>query len=119
MGALLGQLEEMAKDNNHVLRADNDAVVEAVTCKQVKIGTTTMKEGANAGKKRTTQGRCRYCSLGKRFEKINRGTKVKNGATRCIYTSSQHPGEYICKIGKHTCWAEHLAAHKEIDSPSR
>ena len=119
MGALLGQLEDMAKDNDHVLRADKDVVVEAVTYKQVKIGTTTIKEGANAGKKRTMQGRCRHCSLNKRFEKRGRGANAKNGATRCIYTYSQHPGEHTFKIGKYTCWAEHLAAHKEIDSPIR
>jgi hypothetical protein len=119
VGALLGQLEDMAKENDYVLCAENDAVVEAVTYEQVKIGTTTIKDGVHAGKKRTMQGRCRCCSLNKRFEKRGRGANAKNGATRCIYTCSQHPGEHTCKIGKCTCWAEHLAAHKEIDSPSR
>jgi hypothetical protein len=122
IGALLGQLEEMAKDNDHVLRAERYAVVEAATCKQVKIGTTATQEGVNAGKKRamhTGSLPVDYCSLGKRFEKVDKGTKVKNGAARCTYTCSQHPGECTCKIGKFTCWAEHLAAHKEIDSPSR
>jgi hypothetical protein len=119
LGVLLGQLEKMAKENDNVLRADTEALLAVAKCEQRAIGHVIIQSGPNAGKKRTTQERCRYCSLAGRHEPRNERSKVKPGANRTTFCCALHPDEYICKKGKFTCWAEHIAAHKELESPCR
>ena len=119
LGVLLAQLETMAKENDHVLRAEEAPVVVAEKCEQGKIGSVIIQNGPNAGKKRTVQERCRHCSAAGRMEPIKRGSTVKPGAYRTSFCCKLHPDEYICKKGKFTCWAEHIAAHKELESPCR
>ena len=119
LGVLLAQLETMAKENDHVLRAEEATVVVAEKCEQGKIGSVIIQNGPNAGKKRTVQERYRYCSAAGRMEPIKRGSTVKPGAHRTSFCCKLHPDECTCKKGKFTCWAEHVAAHKELESPCR
>ena len=119
LGVLLAQLQTTAKENDHVLRAEEVTIGVVEKREQGKIGSVIIQSGANAEKKRAVQERCRCCSAAGRMEPIKRGSTVKPGANRTPFCCNLHPDEYICKKGKFTCWAEHIAAHKELESPRR
>ena len=121
LGVLLAQLETMAKENDHVLRAEEVPVVVVEKCEQGKIGSVIIQNGngPNAEKKRTVQERCRCCSAAGRMEPRNERSNVKPGADRTSFCCKLHPDEHTCKKGKLTCWAENIASHKELESPCR
>ena len=121
LGVLLGQLEIVAKENDHVLHAEKEAVVVVEKFEQGKVGSAIIQSGTNAEKKRTAQERCRHCSAGAggRMEPRRAGSNVKPGANRTSFCCKLHPDEHTYKKGKFACWAEYVAAHKELESSRR
>jgi hypothetical protein len=93
LGVLLGKLEIMAKENDHVLRAEKGAVVVVEKYEQGKVGSAIIQSGPNAEKKRTAQERCRCCSAGGRMEPRRVGSNVKPGANRASFCCKPRPDE--------------------------
>jgi hypothetical protein len=116
MGELLQQMKAQAFENDYVLNAaatERTADRNPVVCRQIPIGRIKVKDGVQKGRYRAIQHRCRYCSSAKRFEE--RGNpRQKQGAVRTIYTCVCHPDQFMCKIGKFTCWQEHLADQQPL-----
>ena len=108
LGGLVGQMLARVKENDNVARPENCEPMHQ-TCRQIKIGTKKIQSGVQAGKMRPIQERCRYCTLAGRYEAMT-PSRQKKGANRTIYCCEKHPNVYMCKEGKFTCWAEHLAA---------
>ena len=104
---LMSQMREKLADNDNVMR---DPEPEVPVCKQVPIGRYEIKTGANAGRFRQIQQRCRYCQLAGRYERLNRNSGAKKGAYRTGFKCSVHTDVFMCREGLRTCWAEHLAA---------
>ena len=105
---LVGLMLVRVKENDNVLMPENHEPIHQ-TCRQIKIGTKKTESGVQKGKMRSIQERCRYCTLAGRYEAMT-PSRQKKGAHRTIYCCAKHPNVYMCKEGKFTCWAEHLAA---------
>ena len=111
LGELLQQMKAQAFENDYVVNAATEqrtADRDPIACRQIPIGRIKVKEGVQKGKYRAVQHRYRYCSGAKRFEERS-NPRQKKGAVRTIYTCACHPDTFMCKIGKSTCWQEHLA----------
>ena len=80
------------------------------SCVQVNIGKRAIKSSKTdnkIGSKYTAQKRCKYCGLQGRKEILkngSRGTKSPRTSYKCIKC-----GVAMCREGKGTCWAEHVA----------
>ena len=99
---LLPQLSEHSLD--HVPRTANQSA-----CVQVLIGKSEVKDGDHVGRVYCKQRRCKYCSDAGRKEVNGSGTPGSR-APRSGYTCIAHKEVTMCKIGRGTCWEEHLAA---------
>ena len=101
-------MSERVKENGNVANPEQLDEMTQV-CRQVPIGKKRIETGVQAGKMRPIQERCRYCTLAKRYEPMTE-SRTKKGANRTIYCCAKHPKVYMCREGKFTRWAEHLAA---------
>ena len=110
LAVLLDQLKAEIQHNDYVVRAGQEIgeVQQVQECKQIPIGKVKTVDGRQKGKFRAIQHRCRYCSVAKRYEE-RFAPGQKQGAIRTTYCCSIHSTHYMCKIGKYTCWQEHLA----------
>ena len=114
LGALMKCMINRIGENDNVQRAEALHQIGSV-CKQVLIGKKRQIGGANNGRMCSRQERCKYCARAKRYPPVNPGTKAKKGAFRTSWTCSVHGDVFMCRRGRHTCWAEHLAEVAEED----
>lgn len=110
LAVLVEQLKAEIQVNDYVVRAGQE-IGEAQNvneCTQIKIGSVKTVEGRQKGKFRAIQHRCRYCSAAERYEERHQPGQ-KRGAIRTTFCCSVHRDVHMCKIGKNTCWQQHLA----------
>ena len=115
LGALMTRMIELIGQNDNIARAEQLGGRDR-ECKQILIGKKRQQTGTGAGNMKTIQMRCLYCSRRKNYAPFDPDTRAKRGAYRTAWTCSVHGGVYMCRRGKHTCWAEHL---QEVEDERR